>query len=310
MGIGRTFLESFMKAALSLEKDPEGFPDIELDHNLLSNPNSRGVFHVIQALRDGVSVEEIERLTRINPWFLDQFDRLVHFEKTLAGRSIPDPQLLLRAKRFGFSDARIAKLSGTTVSQILSTRVANKIRPGFFQVDTCAAEFESSTPYFYSSYWGSGSALPSHQGKRKVVVLGSGPNRIGQGIEFDYGCVRAVMSFRRLGCHVTMINSNPETVSTDYDTSDQLFFEPLTVEHVTEVLRWISPDGVATQWGGQTSLNLARSIQEQGYRIMGSSPKAIDLAEDRALFGAICQELDIAMPRGGMAATELEGKTE
>ncbi len=303
MGIGRTFLESFMKAIHSLELHPEGLPDIRVNRDLLSNPNSRGVFHVIQALRDGIDTEEVSRLTRINIWFLEQLSRLVATERLLAAQKIPDAELLRLAKRMGLSDARIGQLCGQSALEISELRRSLQIFPGFCQVDTCAGEFASSTPYFYSTYWSPRIEFLQPDEKKRVVVLGSGSNRIGQGVEFDYGCVRAVIAFRKANYNVTMINSNPETVSTDYDTSNQLFFEPLTVEHVTEVLNWVNPDGVATQWGGQTSLNLAKSLQDSGFKLLGSTSKVIDLAEDRALFGEVCNELGIAMPKGGMAGS-------
>lgn len=299
MGIGRTFQESFMKAILSLEQHPEGFPNIDCQTDKMSYPNSQRIFHVFQAFRNGKTVSEIESLTSINPWFLNQIQEIALFEKVLKSGIELNEALLWRAKKYGFSDARIAKLRRVSETEITQYRDQFKIKPTFLQVDTCAGEFESETPYFYSTYW-SRMAMPRIP-QNPVVIIGSGPNRIGQGIEFDYSCVRGVQAFRRFGESVVMINSNPETVSTDYDTSDVLFFEPLTQECVTEVFKAIRPKGFVAQLGGQTPISLADYLVAQGFHLLGSNLDAIDLAEDRSRFSKICHELDFKIPQSQMA---------
>ncbi len=303
MSIGRTFQESFMKAALSLEFSLEGFPEVQVVIDKISYPNSQRLFHLYQAFRNGTSVREIHRLTQITPWFLEQVEALTRFEQEMskAWTEASDEQkkaLLLQAKRKGFSDALIAKLTKLTGKEVGQLREKFKLHPHFQQVDTCAGEFQSSTPYFYSTYWAQESAKCPVQ--NPVVVIGSGPNRIGQGIEFDYSCVRGVKAFQKAGHPVVMINSNPETVSTDYDTSDVLFFEPLTLENVSEILRWVRPFGVVTQLGGQTPINLAHGLVENGFPLLGSSLSTIDMAEDRGLFTKICKELQFRIPKSAM----------
>ncbi len=300
MGIGRTFKESFHKAVSSLEGADEGFYPVTLDEKLLAIPNSKRIFHIAQALRQGWSVEKLEQITQIAPWFLEQFKEIIDFESEIAKPQSLDPKTLLRAKRLGFSDHAIARLRETSDATIRAQRWQEKILPGFSQVDTCAGEFASETPYYYSSYWATPEALVKH-GKNSVVILGSGPNRIGQGVEFDYSCVRCVKRFRKEGWHVTMINSNPETVSTDYDTSDALYFEPLTKESVLEILRHTQPNGFVAQLGGQTPINLAASLVKEGFNLLGSSLDSIDLAEDRGQFSKVCRELDFKIPASGMA---------
>jgi len=304
MGIGRTFQESLMKAVLSLEASREGFPVIEAKTDRISYPNSQRLFHIYQAFRDGRSLAEIEDLTHINSWFLEQVQSIVDFEKELSQKwtkgEKENASLMLKAKRKGFSDALIARLVGQTPKQILEFREKQKLFPKFQQVDTCAGEFASQTPYFYSTYWAQ--ADTPTEFKKPVVIIGSGPNRIGQGIEFDYSCVRGVKAYQRFGHQVVMINSNPETVSTDYDTSDILFFEPLTEEHVGEILRRVQPKGFVAQLGGQTPINLAPALVTRGYSLLGSSLRTIDLAEDRGLFGDICRELKFQIPRSAMVS--------
>jgi carbamoyl-phosphate synthase large subunit len=299
MGIGRTLQESLMKAVSSLEFSDLGFPFIKFELEKISYPNSQRLFHIYQAFRDGKTVEEIKSLTQITTYFLEQVYELAQFEKKLASGKL-DPEFLLQAKRKGFSDALIAKLQSKSVEEILKARENAKIFPKFQQVDTCAGEFSSSTPYFYSSYWPLNSAQVEF--KKPVVIIGSGPNRIGQGIEFDYGCVRGVKAYQKLGHQVAMINSNPETVSTDYDTSDILFFEPLTKESVHEVLRFCQPLGFVAQLGGQTPINFAHALVDSGFSILGSPLSAIDLAEDRGLFSKVCRDLDLRIPASAMVA--------
>lgn len=297
MSIGRNFKESLHKAIHSLEGGAEGFPLLESHPDLVTSANSQRIYHLYQALRDGTTVEEAQHLTQISPWFLEQLKEMADFETVLAS-CVLDSDLLLQAKRMGFSDAGIARWTKRDAQEIRDLRRSYGIHPAYFQVDTCAGEFASSTPYMYSTYWSrpeSGEVRPD-----TVVVLGSGPNRIGQGIEFDYSCVRSVGQLQKAGCHVVMINSNPETVSTDYDTSDGLFFEPLSEEHVLEVLRYVQPMGVICQLGGQTPISLAPAIVDEGFQLLGSSLRSMDLAEDRGLFTQVCKELEFKVPKSGM----------
>ncbi len=299
MAIGRTFKESIQKAVLALERDPRGFAPVVTDEQRLAIPNSERIFHIVQALRDGRSVDEIYKLTQITPWFLEQLQQLTQFEAVIRAERELTPELILEAKRIGFSDAAIASLRELNESDVRAERKRRGIRPAFLQVDTCAGEFQSETPYFYSTYWSSPAV---HSSDKAIVILGSGANRIGQGIEFDYSCVRSVQRFRTEGFHVIMVNSNPETVSTDYDTSNELFFEPLTHEHVSEVLAYVQPLGFVAQLGGQTPIQLAPQLVEDGFQLMGSSLNAIDLAEDRGRFNEICRSFGVAIPKSGLAA--------
>ncbi len=308
MGIGRTLQESLMKAMASLEKDPQAIPEVELEIGKVSYPNSHRIYHLFQAFREGKTVADVETLTAINPFFLEQIEGLIKFENKFkhefavhAATSGELQDLMLKAKRKGFTDARLGFLVGKTEIQIRELREAINLFPAYLQVDTCAGEFESSTPYFYSTYWSKLSSKVDVQ--ESVVIIGSGPNRIGQGIEFDYGCVRGVKAFQKNKVKVAMINSNPETVSTDYDTSDILFFEPLTSESMIEVMRFVKPRGFVAQLGGQTPINNAPALVKAGYKLLGSSLNTIDLAEDRGLFTKICQELQFAIPNSAMAAS-------
>lgn len=309
MSIGRTFQESMMKAILSLENSPEGLPDLNVVIDRISYPNSQRLFHIYQAFRLGTSIKEIYRLTQITPWFLEQLHELTVFEKNLSREWVDCSEkekqnLLLQAKRKGFSDRLIARLVRTDEKDILLLREKWQMFPSYQQVDTCAGEFSSQTPYYYSTYWAR--PVVSSFKQKPLVVLGSGPNRIGQGIEFDYSCVRGVKAFQRQGYPVVMINSNPETVSTDYDTSDILFFEPLTLESVSEILRWMQPMGFVAQLGGQTPIHLAPGLVERGFQLLGSDLHSIDLAEDRGLFSKICQELQFAIPKSAMVSNYRE----
>lgn len=307
MAIGRTFQESFQKALAALELHSEGMPEIEFITERLATPNSQRIYHVIQAFRNKMTVDEVYHLTQIDHWFLEQIHQLISFETNFASMHRQNPSdALLRAKRKGFTDSRIAKLLSSSSQKVSETdvfqaRQKQGLHPCFFQVDTCAGEFESETPYFYSTYWSTPTALPAAQ-KQSIVVIGSGPNRIGQGIEFDYSCVRGVKALQRLNYNVVMVNSNPETVSTDYDTANLLFFEPLTAECVSEVLRFVQPKGFMAQLGGQTPIHLAPKLVQRGYRLLGSKLEAIDKAEDRGLFGQICQSLDLHIPKSAMVA--------
>jgi carbamoyl-phosphate synthase large subunit len=301
MGIGRTFKESLQKAVSSLESREEGLVPVDFSEKLLAHPNSKRLYHLAQAFREGWSVDQVENFTQITPWFLEQIKEIVDYEKVLAEAKELDRDLLLRAKRLGFSDAAIARLRGADAAEIRKRRHAMDLHPGYSQVDTCAGEFASETPYYYSSYW----AEPQRgtTPENSVVILGSGPNRIGQGIEFDYSCVRGVKRFREEGVHVVMVNSNPETVSTDYDTSNELYFEPLTNESVIEILHRVRPMGFVAQLGGQTPINLAQTLVGEGFPLLGSSLDSIDLAEDRGRFSQVCRELDFRIPASGMAGT-------
>jgi len=308
MALGRTFKESLQKALVSLERDLTGFNPVEFNLERLTTANSMRMLQVAQAFRQGMGVDEIYRLTSIDPWFLRQVEEIVEEEKNISGSSLTrlTHQRLKSWKAMGFTDARIAELMGCEESEILRFREEHEIFPQYWVVDTCAGEFESQTPYYYSTY--GSERTNKFPLKNAVVVLGSGPNRIGQAIEFDYGCVQGVRALRTAGKNAVMINSNPETVSTDYDTSNALFFEPLSHEHVLEVLRFVNPESVSVQWGGQTPINLARFIQEAGYQILGSSSETIDLAENRELFSEICKKLGLRLPRHGNTYTADEAR--
>ncbi len=316
MAIGRTFKEAFQKGLRGLEIDRHGWvvgstpvDDRLQDESLagvlaaLRTPTPERVFQIKRALLLGASVEAVAERTGIDPWFLHQLAELLEAEREWAAeppQSDDDRRLLLhRMKRMGFSDRQLGDLRGATEDAIRRERHRLGLRPAYKTVDTCAGEFPSSTPYLYSSYDEENEARASAD--RTIVILGSGPNRIGQGVEFDYCCVRAAMSFRELGYRTVMVNSNPETVSTDFDISDALYFEPLTLEDVLEIVAVERPLGVVVQFGGQTPLRLARGLERAGVRILGTSPEAIDLAEDRGRFEAITRELGVAQPPSGVA---------
>lgn len=303
MSIGRTFQESFMKALAALEMNAEAIPEVDFDLEKISYPNSQRIWHIFQALRHGLGLAMIQELTQITPWFLEQLEVLVQFESQFKKEELTT-DLLWKAKKLGFTDARLAKLKNFSVHNIKNLRHKFNIKPTFFQVDTCAGEFLSTTPYYYSTYWSKASF--KNQFDQVVAVIGSGPNRIGQGIEFDYSCVRGVKALQKLNYKVAMINSNPETVSTDYDTSDILFFEPLTIEHLTEIFQAIKPIGFIAQLGGQTPINLAKGLTDEGFKLLGSSLNAIDLAEDRKKFAEICRELKLSIPHSAMVGSLTE----
>ncbi len=315
MAIGRTFKEAFQKGFRALEVDRSGWElgrtltddrlsdtSIEALKAAVRTPTPERTFQLKRALMVGVSVEELAERTGIDPWFLDQMLELVEAEREWSHRR-PDepgePTLLLRMKQMGFSDRQLAELRGMKEAEIRAERHSLGIRPAYKTVDTCAGEFPSKTPYLYSSYDEENEA--QSKGDRTVIILGSGPNRIGQGVEFDYCCVRATLAFRELGFKTVMVNSNPETVSTDYDISDTLYFEPLTLEDVLEIVHVERPLGVVVQLGGQTPLKLAKSLEAAGIRILGTSPDNIDAAEDRKRFEALARELGVTQPPGGTA---------
>ncbi len=303
MAIGRTFQESFMKGLLALEFDREGIPETHFQVDQVSYPNSKRIWHVVQAFRHGHSVQDLYNWTQITPWFLEQIFDLVVFEKKFPLEYKKNSKLsLLQAKKKGFSDARIGKLVKKSESQIRKERWSEKIHPSYLQVDTCAAEFESSTPYFYSTYH-SYQKLQRTIDNQAVMIIGSGPNRIGQGIEFDYSCVRGVKAFKRFGYRTIMVNSNPETVSTDYDTADDLVFEPLTTESLLEIQKAFQPKSFVAQLGGQTPLNMAHELVDHELQLLGSSLATIDRAEDRGHFTKVCLELGLEVPKAAMASS-------
>ncbi|MGH7508311.1 MAG: carbamoyl-phosphate synthase large subunit [Gemmatimonadales bacterium] len=320
MAIGRTFKEAFQKGLRGLESDRTGWvvgptpADDRLQDSsreavlaAVGTPTPERIFQIKHALKLGISVESLAERTGIDPWFLYQLEELLEAEEEWVGSGEAGKRgseedrraLLLKIKRHGFSDRQLADLRGTTEAAIRAERHRLGIRPAYKTVDTCAGEFPSATPYLYSCYDEETEAGPS--GQPTVMILGSGPNRIGQGVEFDYCCVRATMAFRELGYRTVMVNSNPETVSTDFDISDALYFEPLTLEDVLEVVAVEQPSGVVVQLGGQTPLRLARALEREGVRILGTSPAAIDLAEDRGKFEAMARELGVAQPPSGIA---------
>ncbi|MFP5352783.1 MAG: carbamoyl-phosphate synthase large subunit [Actinomycetota bacterium] len=309
MAIGRTFVEALQKGFRSLEQDLVGLapctasetplPDLIEE---LRRPIEHRLVLLEQALFQGLAPEEAARITGIDPWFIDQIASLAEWRKEIAAAGSLEAlgqRELLEAKRHGFSDAQLARLLSTTEAEVRSHRIALGIRPTYKTVDTCAAEFEAETPYHYSTYEEEDEVRSST--KPKVLILGSGPNRIGQGIEFDYCCVHAAFALGEAGYETIMLNCNPETVSTDYDTSDRLYFEPLTFEDVMNVVERERPAGVIVQLGGQTPLKLAKPLHDAGVPILGTSPDAIDRAEDRERFGALLADLSLPHPPNGMA---------
>ncbi len=318
MAIGRTFKEAFQKALRGLEIDRAGWavaphtPDDRLDDEsretvlaAIHRPTPERIFQVKRAMLAGVGVDEIHRRSGIDPWFLHQLAELIEAETEWRNGVAPADDAsavreLRRMKRLGFSDRQLADVRGVTEASVTAERHRLGLRPVYKTVDTCAGEFPSATPYLYSSYDEENEAMGS-DGRETVIILGSGPNRIGQGVEFDYCCVRAALAFRELGYRTVMVNSNPETVSTDFDISDALYFEPLTLEDVLEIVHVERPLGVVVQLGGQTPLRLARGLERAGVRILGTSPEAIDVAEDRGRFEAVARELGVRQPPSGVA---------
>jgi carbamoyl-phosphate synthase large subunit len=326
MAIGRTFKESFQKALRGLEIGAFGFgcdgkdlwgtieqPGEDEIRAKLSVPNADRVHYLRYAMKAGMSLEQIHDLTRIDPWFLDQLAAIVQMEDRL--RQIGDvgsveTPLFRRAKQFGFSDRQLATLWRTTEMDVRAARKARGILPTYKSVDTCAAEFEAYTPYYYSTYEDEDETPPKQPGKQRIMILGGGPNRIGQGIEFDYCCCHASFALRELGIESVMVNSNPETVSTDYDTSDLLFFEPLTTEDVLNIFDRVQPDGVIVQFGGQTPLNLARALANAGVPIIGTSVDTIEAAEDREKFANILSRLGLRQPENAIARNMGQARME
>ncbi|WP_145174047.1 carbamoyl-phosphate synthase large subunit [Rubripirellula lacrimiformis] len=325
MAIGRSFRESFQKAMRGLEVGAFGLgsdnrdkwgteeqPDMDEITAKLSTPNAERIFHIRYAMKAGMSIDQIHEITHIDVWFLDHLSQIIEEETrlieigSLAKITRDD---LWTAKRNGFSDRQLAHIFGTTETKVRTKRLELGLRPVFKSVDTCAAEFEAYTPYYYSTYEAE-TELPPKGDKKRIMILGGGPNRIGQGIEFDYCCCHASYALREIGIESVMVNSNPETVSTDYDTSDILFFEPLTIEDVLNICDAVQPDGVIVQFGGQTPLNLARGLQEAGVPIIGTSVDTIDAAEDRELFQQLINELGLRQPPSGIARNMEEARRE
>jgi len=300
MAIGRTFQESLQKALRGLETGSDGFDerttDCDVIENELGDPGPERIFYVADAFRCGMSLAEVHEHARIDPWFLAQIEDLVRQEKALEGGTLDalSGDALRALKRSGFSDRRLAKLLSTDQHAVRARRHQLGVRPVYKRVDTCAAEFATRTAYLYSTYEDECEAQPS--ARRKIIVLGGGPNRIGQGIEFDYCCVHAAFALREDGFESIMVNCNPETVSTDYDTSDRLYFEPLTLEDVLEIVHVEQPHGVIVQFGGQTPLKLARDLEASGVPIIGTTPDSIDIAEDRERFQKLLNRLKLKQP--------------
>ena len=306
MAIGRSFQESLQKALRGLETgktglDPTGL-ELASEDGLLAlrremkEPGPERIFHIADAFRAGMSVEDVHALSFVDPWFLDQIEELIDAEVDVTHRGLDgvDARRLRALKRMGFSDARIAQLAGTNETAVRALRKAFGVRPVYKRVDSCAGEFATGTAYLYSTYEDECEAAPSD--RKKIMVLGGGPNRIGQGIEFDYCCVHAALALREDGYETIMVNCNPETVSTDYDTSDRLYFEPLTLEDVLEIVELEKPQGVIVQYGGQTPLKLAKALEANGVPIIGTSPDSIDLAEDRERFQKLVDDLGLKQP--------------
>jgi carbamoyl-phosphate synthase large subunit len=310
MAMGRTFQESFQKALRGLEVGVDGMnqktTDRERIEEELGEPGPERIWYVGDAFACGFSVEEVHQLTKIDPWFLVQIKELIDIELALDKCTLSDldTESLRDLKRKGFSDRRLAYLLDTTEGEVRKLRHSLNIRPVYKRVDTCAAEFSTATSYFYSTYEEECESNPTNN--KKVMVLGGGPNRIGQGIEFDYCCVHAAMALREDGFETIMVNCNPETVSTDYDTSDRLYFEPLTLEDVLEIVDKEKPIGVIVQYGGQTPLKLAKALEAAGVPIVGTSPESIDIAEDRERFQKLLMKLELRQPPNRTARTEEE----
>jgi carbamoyl-phosphate synthase large subunit len=327
MAIGRSFAESVQKALRSMETGLDGFDEVAIEGveaagkeaviAALAKPSPDRLLLIAQAYRHGLTTAEIHAACRFESWFLDRIGEIVEAEERVRRAGLPDdPTALLRLKQMGFSDRRLAKLVGGKAEKVAALRRRLNVRPVYKRIDTCAAEFPSLTPYMYSCYEGDGVSPPECEAepsdRRKVIILGGGPNRIGQGIEFDYCCVHAAYSLRDAGVETIMVNCNPETVSTDYDTSDRLYFEPLTAEDVIEIVRVEERRGtvlgVIVQFGGQTPLNLAKALEAENIPILGTSPDAIDLAEDRERFQKLLRTLGLRQPDNGTAYSSAEAE--
>lgn len=326
MAIGRTFKESFQKALRGLEVGSFGLGSDKKDlwytdeqptkdeiKAKLSRPNDERIWYLRYAFKSGMSMQDIFDLSFIDPWFLHQLKEIIDLEEQLREiSSLGDcsDEMLLKAKQYGFSDRQLATIWGTSDMEVRDNRKDRGIRATFKSVDTCAAEFEAYTPYFYSTYEQEDETPPKDVRQKRIMILGGGPNRIGQGIEFDYCCCHAAFALEELGIESIMVNSNPETVSTDYDTSDMLFFEPLTAEDVLNICDRVQPDGVIVQFGGQTPLNLARALETAGVNIIGTSVDTIEAAEDREKFQQILEKLELKQPANGIARNMDQAREE
>ena len=315
MAIGRTFKEAFQKGLRGLEVKAAGFEskkatDDLMDH--LKRPNAERVYYLKRALEEGMSVEKLYDITKIDPWFLDNLKEIVEMEtelkKVASQKKDLTRQMLKHAKQMGFSDAQLGEIFSKSEEEVRRLRKALEIIPTYKLVDTCAAEFEAFTPYYYSTYEDEDEVRTNS--KKKIMILGGGPNRIGQGIEFDYCCCHAAFALKEIGYETIMVNCNPETVSTDYDTSDRLYFEPVTLEDVLNIVDKEKPEGVIVQFGGQTPLNLALGLKKAGVSIIGTSPEAIDRAEDRKKFSEVLNILGLKQPANGIAVTAEDAKRE
>ncbi len=318
MAIGRTFKEALQKAIAGLEIGRYGFGadgkspsdrgetiPLEVIKEKLVRPNSQRLFYIWEAFKHGLTIEEINKLTHIDPWFLYNLWEIFLVSESYQGKSLSDlnGEDFLELKKLGFTDYQIAFLTGSKEKEVRERRLSLGVKPTYKLIDTCAAEFEAYTPYFYSTYEVENEGRARSSKNRKVIILGGGPNRIGQGIEFDYCCVHAIKALRERGIDAIMVNSNPETVSTDYDVSTRLYFEPLTFEHVLNIYEEENPEGVIVQFGGQTPLNLAMPLYQAGVKILGTSPIQIDRAEDREKFDALLEKLGLKRPQAGIART-------
>ena len=318
MSIGRTFKEALQKAICSLEIGKSGFDEIFLTEDLgkpnvteeiihyLKRPTDKRMWYIAEAFRAGFTLQDVHDYTKIDKWFLNKILEIINFEREIKSKNILsiERSTLRYAKEMGFSDKRLGKIMGCSEKDVEDVRKKMGITPVYKRVDTCAAEFESFTPYLYSTYEDECEAEPTN--RKKVIILGGGPNRIGQGIEFDYCCVHASFALSEIGFESIMVNCNPETVSTDYDTSDRLYFEPLTREHVLNIIRKENPFGVIVQFGGQTPLKLAVPLEKAGVNILGTSPDSIDIAEDRERFKELVERLDLKQPDNGIAKNQKE----
>jgi len=313
MAMGRTLQESLQKALRGLETGVDGFDEQTGERDViereLADPGPHRLWFVGDAFRVGMTVDEVYGISHIDPWFLDQIEEIIHAEQRLRGQSLKNvtAEQMRELKRMGFADRRLAKLLKATQSEVRQRRHALGVRPVYKRVDTCAAEFDTRTAYMYSTYEEECESRPTE--RKKIMVLGGGPNRIGQGIEFDYCCVHAAYALREDGFETIMVNCNPETVSTDYDTSDRLYFEPLTLEDVLEIIHVEKPAGVVVQYGGQTPLKLARDLEANGVPIVGTSPDMIDAAEDRERFQKMLRDLELRQPPNRTARNEQQALT-